>query len=405
MRVVLLTGKGGVGKTTTAAATALLAARRGAKTLVMSTDAAHSLADVLAVPPSPDPREVLPGLYVQQVDARRRLAESWDALRDYLAGVLTSAGLESVVAEELTVLPGAEELLALLEVRDQVRSGRFDAVVVDGAATAETLRLLALPQALGWYLDRLFPVPQRVVRSLRPVMGRWLDPTGAALPDDRVIDAALRLQAELADVRETLEQASTSVRLVLTPESVVVAEARRALATLTLLGYRVDGVVANRVLPELGGDAAGPAAQWLAGWVTAQRRVLADVTQSFAPLPVRQAPYTAAEPVGEPDLLALAEQLYGEDDPLAEGDAAPVHPQVERDGPGFVLALPVPQAARDDVDLTRVGDDLVIDVAGFRRVWPLPSALRRCTVTAAALADGWLRVRFTPDATVWPADG
>lgn len=237
MRVLLFTGKGGVGKTTAAAGTAALAARRGLKTLVLSTDAAHSLADALAVRAGPEPAEVDGGLYVQQVDTQRRFEQSWSAVREYLLAVLDTAGVDALAAEELTVLPGAEEVLALLEVRDQVGSGRWDVVVVDCAPTAETLRLLALPDALGWYMERVFPIERRVVRSLRPVLGRV---AGVPMPRDHVFDAMERLYAELGEVRSVLTDARTSVRLVLTPEAVVVAEARRTLTSLSLFGYRVD---------------------------------------------------------------------------------------------------------------------------------------------------------------------
>ncbi len=282
MRVQLFTGKGGVGKTTAAAGTAVLAAHRGLKTLVLSTDPAHSLADALGVAAGPDPVEIDGGLHVQQVDAQGRLERSWGEVREYLLSVLDSAGVDRLRAEELTVLPGAEEVLALLEVRDQVRSGRWDLVVVDCAPTAETLRLLALPEALGWYMDKVFPVERRVVRSLRPVLGRAV---GVPLPHDRVFGAVERFHAELAEVQEVLQSPDTAVRLVLTPEAVVVAEARRTLTSLALYGYRVDAVVANRVFPAGGDD------PWRAGWVEAQRQQLAEVDASFSPLPVFRAAY------------------------------------------------------------------------------------------------------------------
>ena len=192
MRVLLFTGKGGVGKTTAAAGTALLAAHRGLKTLVLSTDSAHSLADALDVAAGPEPQEMLPGLFVQQVDAQRRLERSWREIQEYLLSVLDSAGVDRLEAEELTVLPGAEEVLALFEVRDQVRSGRWDVVIVDCAPTAETLRLLALPEALGWYMERVFPVERRVLRTLRPVLGRAV---GVPMPAEGVLDAVERFHA------------------------------------------------------------------------------------------------------------------------------------------------------------------------------------------------------------------
>ncbi len=398
MRVLLFTGKGGVGKTTAAAGTAALAAEQGLKTLVLSTDAAHSLGDALGageagVPRlAAEPTEIGDGLYAQQVDPRRRFERSWREVQAYLLDVLDTVGVDRVEAEELTVLPGAEEVLALLEVRDQARSGLWDLVVVDCAPTAETLRLLALPEALGWYMDRVFPVERRVVRSLRPVLGRV---AGVPMPQDRVFEAVERLHAELGEVRAVLTAPETSVRLVLTPEQVVVAEARRTYTSLSLYGYRVDAIVANRVFPREGADA------WRHGWVEAQRRQLDDVEASFAPLPVHCAAYRAQEPVGIEALTEFAKDAYaGAGDPF-EVPTAEEPLTVERSGDEFVLSLALPLAERADTDLARSGDELVLTVGSARRVLALPSALRRCTVAGATLRDGRLRVRFEPDPSLW----
>ncbi len=408
MRVLLFTGKGGVGKTTAAAGTAVLAARAGQKTLVLSTDAAHSLTDAFGAsaagrdgphrfgPGADEPVEVEPGLAVLQVDAQRRFERSWGEIQSYLMSLLDAAGVDAIAAEELTVLPGAEEVLALLEVRDRVRSGRWDVVVLDCAPTAETLRLLALPELLEWYMTRVFPLDRRMLRSLRPVLG-WSGASRSAaapLPRDRVFAAIERLHAELADVRRVLTGPQTSVRLVLTPEAVVVAEARRTLTSLSLYGYRVDGVVANRVFP---GDGADP---WRSAWVAAQAGHLADVAASFGDLPLWRAPYEPAEPVGADALACLAERTYAGQDPL-EVRSGPATLLVERSGDEFVLSFALPLADRRDMDLGRHGDELVLTVAGHRRVIALPSALRRCTVVGAALREGRLRVRFEPDPSLW----
>jgi arsenite-transporting ATPase len=391
VRVILFTGKGGVGKTTTAAATATLAAGRGCKTLVLSTDPAHSLADAFGVALGAEPTEVDTGLYGQQVDAQQRFEASWREVQSWLLSVLDAAGVDRMEAEELTVLPGAEELLALLEVRAQVASGRWDLVAVDCAPTAETLRLLALPEALRWYMDRVFPVERRVVRSLRPVLNRV---AGVPMPHDRVFDAVERLHGQLDEVRGVLTSPAASVRLVLTPESVVVAEARRTLTTLSLYGYRVDGVVANRVIPGDGADA------WRTGWAAAQSAQLAEVEESFAPLPVWRSAYRAGEPVGLPELAALGAAVYTDVDPLVlPAGEDPV--RVERSGSDFLLQVALPLASKSDVDLARRGDDLVVTVGSHRRVLSLPSALRRCVVAGAAFREGVLRVRFEPDPAVW----
>ena len=258
MRVVLFTGKGGVGKTTTASATALGLADRGVKTLLLSTDTAHSLADALGVALSGDPTEVAPALWVVQIDTQGRFEAAWRDVQGFLAGVLARSGVDPITADELTVLPGIDEVLALLAVRELARTGDWDTLVVDCAPTAETLRLLALPEALSWYLQKVFPAQRRLARGMRPfatLLGR-----GEAIPPDHVFAALLRLTDELAGVQQLLgDPATTSVRLVLTPEAVVAAEARRTFTALALYGYAVDMVIANRVFPD-GADA------WRAGW-------------------------------------------------------------------------------------------------------------------------------------------
>jgi arsenite-transporting ATPase len=392
MRVLLFTGKGGVGKTTVAAATALRCARAGAKTLVLSTDAAHSLGDAFGVRLGSDPVEIEGGLYGQQLDSQRAFETSWREIQHYLREVLEQGGVDPIEAEELTVLPGAEEVLALLELRAQAASDRWDAVVVDCAPTAETLRLLALPEALGWYMDRVFPVERRVVRTFRPVLSHL---AGVPMPPDRVFAAVERLHAELRAVRDLLvDPATTSVRLVLTPESVVLAEARRTLTALSLHGYRVDAAVVNRIVPA-GTDA------WLTGWVEAQRRRLEEIDTSFAGLRIWRAPYLGAEPVGAAALAGLADDLYADDDPACLLDSADPLTVERVSADEFVLSLALPHADRSEVDVVRKGDELVLTVGGQRRVLALPSVLRRCTVDGAGLRDGRLRVRFAADPAQW----
>jgi arsenite-transporting ATPase len=388
VRVLLFTGKGGVGKTTTAAATAALAASRGLKTLVLSTDPAHSLGDALGVPLTGEPSEIGDGLLAMQVDAQRAFERSWTEVQDYLRSALERAGVDALQAEELTVLPGAEEVLALLELRKQAASGRYDVVVVDCAPTGETLRLLSLPEALSWYVEKVFPAHRRAMKVVRPLVSRV-----AALPGDSVFEAVARLHAELSEVRALLTAPSTSVRLVLTPEAVVIAEARRTLTSLALYGYRVDGLVANRVVP----PSEDP---WMAGWAAAQAEQLALIRADAAPLALLESPYAAGEPVGLQALLTFADTLYGGADPTAVVSTGELL-EVARDSDGFLLSLSLPLARLEDLELARAGDDLVVTVGGHRRLLTLPSALRRCTVAGARLVDGRLVVRFEPDPDLW----
>lgn len=396
-RVLLYTGKGGVGKTTSAAGTATLAALRGLRTLVVSTDAAHSLSDAFDSAAGGEPTEIDDLLFVQQIDAQRRFERSWGDIQAYLRSVLSVIGVDPMEAEELTVLPGAVEVLALLEVRDHVRSGRWDVIVVDCAPTAETLRLLALPEALSWYMDRIFNAERKVIRTFRPLLSRA---SGLPMPDDTVFDALRRLQRDLADIRTLLTGPDASVRLVLTPEAVVVAEARRSLTTLSLYGYRVDGVIANRVFPAAGAD------NWRRQWVAAQRGILDDVADSFRPLPIWESPYRACEPVGVEELAAFAVEMYGKDDPFTRATDETslwVDRHIDTDGRTYTLTMPLPLASASDLELARHGDELIITVGSYRRVLPLPAALARGVVAGARLDDGRLQVRFAPREPLPPA--
>ena len=390
MRIVLFTGKGGVGKTTTASATALRLADRGMKTLLLSTDTAHSLADALDVPLSGEPTEVAPSLWAVQIDTQSRFEAAWRDVQNFLVDMLSRGGVDPITADELTVLPGIEEVLALLAVRELALSGDWDALVVDCAPTAETLRLLALPEALTWYLHKVFPAHRRIAKGIRPIaslLGR-----GEVIPPDNLFEALLRLNEDLAGVRELLgDPAITSVRLVLTPESVVAAEARRTFTALALYGYGVDLVIANRVFPS-GED------EWRAGWARAQQAQLVAIRESFAGLPVRELPYRASEPVGEHALREVAAALYGDADPAALAPSQELL-RIDADGGDFVLSMRLPLAVRSGVDVARAGDDLIITVSGHRRVLTLPGALRRCRVIGGDFDGEVLSVRFRPEPT------
>ena len=417
MRVVLFTGKGGVGKTTTAAATAVQAARAGIKTLVMSTDAAHSLGDALGVvlvtaPDDPAPvTEIEPGLSALQLSASHSVGRSWRSVQDYLLTLFKGLGIDPVVADELTELPGADEIVALLELGKQVESGPWDLVVVDCAPTAETLRLLALPEALAWHLDRLIPAQRGLLRALRPAAAAA---TGLPLPGVQVLDTLRRWHESLLEIQSLLASETTSVRLVLTPERVVLAESRRTLTSLRLYGLTVDQIVVNRVFP----DAAAPEVTasglsspqpgqesthtaWLAGWNEAQQRGLAEVHHSFDPLPIVIAPYLAREPVGTDALAALAQARTGEIGNVLMTAPAPGMTVRSEDG-GYLLTLPLPMVTAAEVDLKRRDDELLVSVADHRRVLSLPSVLRRCVVAGAVVRKGALRVRFVPDEKLWP---
>ncbi|USX48263.1 ArsA family ATPase [Lentzea sp. HUAS12] len=399
-RVLLFTGKGGVGKTTLSAATAASLAAHGRKALVVSTDPAHSLGDALDVRLGAEPSEVdgSGGLFACQIDPRGLVDEAWGELRGHLRTVLAGAGVDELDAEELTVLPGVEELLALAEVRRLAASGPWEVVVVDCGPTAETLRLLSLPEAFAGYLERLFPTHRRVVRGLLAGVAG----TGTVEKWDATADALSRLAERLDALRSMLaDPSSCSVRLVLTPERVVAAETRRTLTALALQGIRVDSVIANRLVPSPGA-ARGAAATWLRTRRQEQDAVLAELTGIGE---IRTVDHRASEPVGVTALLEVADQLYGDADPLPGDAEAASMLEVSGSGRGldarYSLRIALPLADDTELDLARVGDDLALTVDGRRRLVALPSLLRRCIVTGAEMDSGGVTVGFRPDPSLW----
>jgi arsenite/tail-anchored protein-transporting ATPase len=384
-RVLLFTGKGGVGKTTVAAATAARAAAGGQRVLITSTDPAHSLSDAFDTPLGDDVLAVAERLDALQIDAQTRLERHWRQVRDYLVELLAWGGVGEVQAEELVLLPGLDELFALIDLHQQASSGEYDLIVVDCAPTAETLRLLALPDALRWYVERVMQPGRRVARAVR-MTGRTVG--GVPVPEDEVFSAVERVHADLAAVHTLLQDTSrSSIRLVVNPERMVVAEAMRTATSLALFGYGIDAVVVNRVLPE---EVTDP---YLARWKERHATHLATVREGFAPTPVLTAPLFDDELVGVEGLASLADALYGEQDEVAVlHEARPL--EVDRTDEGYLLRVALPFAAKDDVDLARRGAELHVRVGAAKRTIPLPTALRRCDVAGARLRDGALEVRF-----------
>src|SRR5438309_7830678 len=307
MRIVLFTGKGGVGKTTVAAATAIRAASEGHRTLVMSTDPAHSLADSFDIPLTSSAEEIAPNLWGEQIDAQERLESNWRDIQEFVISFLNWAGVDSIEAEELSVIPGLDEIFSLTDVKRHVDSARFDLLVVDCAPTAETLRLLSLPEVMNWYIERIFPVERRVVKTIRPLLSRL---TSMPIADDRIFAAVERLHRNLDGVRQLLtNERMSSIRLVVNPEKMVIAEARRTYTYLALFGYRVDAVVVNRIIPAEVND------PYFGKWKDIQAEHLETVRESFQPVPILPVRLFDREMVGLELLGEMAGEVYGEVDP------------------------------------------------------------------------------------------
>jgi len=385
MRVILFTGKGGVGKTTVAAATALRAAREGKRTLVMSTDPAHSLGDSFEVEIESQPTLIAENLWAQQVDAQERLEDNWREIQDYFIQLMNWAGTETIQAEELTVIPGLDEIFALIDVKTHVESGAYDMLVVDCAPTAETLRLLSLPEVMNWYIERIFPVERKVVKAVRPIVSKM---TTLPIAGDQVFAAVERLHRNLDDVKTILtDESVSSVRLVVNPEKMVISEARRTYTYLGLFGYRVDAVVVNRIIPEEVND------PYFGKWKDIQAEHLATVRESFEPVPIMEARLFQREMVGIPQLVEMGDEVYGDRDATAilfHDD--PI--RVRKRDTGYVLSMRLPFVSRDDMDIHRRNDELFVRVGSYKRNLILPQTLKRMVVREANFAGDHLEIFF-----------
>ncbi|MFE2279854.1 ArsA family ATPase [Streptomyces sp. NPDC059454] len=381
MRTLLITGPGGGGRTTTAAATALAATREGARTLLLGTDRTDTLGPALGA-------EATPRLTVKRVDPDADFRTDLAALQDRAASALDLLGASRLDPEEIAPLPGAEELAVLRALRDAALSeDSYDLVVVDLPPTPRALSLLALPEELRRYLRRLLPPERQAARALRPMLGRL---AGVPMPAEWLYGTAARLDLELAAVEAVLADRDTVVRLVAEPGPAGADAVRTAALGLALRGLRTDALIATRVLPESDADS------WLAGPVAQQRKTLEEWRESYDVHPVA---HLGRDPRGPDDLAALAVPGAG-----TEPGGAPRWPVEDRlaDDGVLVWHIALPGARRDELDLIRRGDEIVVTAGPFRRIVPLPSALRRCTVAGAALRENELRIRFRPDPGLWP---
>jgi len=386
-RILLFTGKGGVGKTTVAAATALRCADAGLRTVVLSTDPAHSLGDSFGAYLDGTLRRIDGELFGQQLDATERLEETWGAIQRYLVRVLDWAGADAIEAEELSVLPGLDELFSLTDIKAFAESGEWDVVVVDCGPTAETIRLLSLPGILAWYMDRLFPAGRTLASVLRPVLGAV---TNLPVAGDDVFGATQTFYERLDGVRELLvDPELTSVRLVVNPERMVIAEAQRMATYLSLFGYAVDAVIANRLLPD---DVTDP---WFKAWKESHAEHLEAIADGFAPLPVLRGELASEEIVGLDALRGFGEHLYAGVDVAAVLHHEPPFAVSRRDE-ALVLSISLPFADRDDLELGRRDGELLVRVGPHRRAVALPDSLRRRSVAGATMVGDRLEVTFAP---------
>ncbi|MEN8182924.1 MAG: ArsA family ATPase [Myxococcota bacterium] len=386
MRLVLYTGKGGVGKTTTAAASAACAAARGERTLVVSADAAHSLGDVFERRLGPEPVAVAPGLDALEVDARKEMEHHWGSVRDYLVSLLRYQGIEEIVAEELALLPGAEELTTLLAVEAHGSRHGYQHVVVDCAPTDATLRLLTLPEVATSALRLILRVQQAVSRVVTPLARQLVH---VPLPGSEVFaDMERLLYEKLGGLRDRIGAPETTVRLVVTPERMVIDEALRAFTDLSLFEVGCDAVVMNRLLPE-----SAVAEPFFRDWGKLQAERCAEVEELFAPLPVLRAPLQEDEVTGFDALAAHGADLFGDLSPSARLCEAPTL-RFARDPAGYRVEIPLPHASASSLDVAKLEGDLVIRTGTRRRALRLPQRMRSLALSRARLTEGTLVVQL-----------
>ncbi|TME47842.1 MAG: ArsA family ATPase [Chloroflexi bacterium] len=385
MRVILYTGKGGVGKTTVAAATAVLCARLGYRTLVISTDAAHSLADSLDVQVGEQPTEIAPNLWAQEVNALHELEDHWERIHRYLTSLFASQGVDDIVAEELASPPGMEEVASLMEIKHHKAEGRFDVLIVDCAPTGETLQLLAFPDVAKWYLNKIFPIERRVMKVARPVVQPFIS---IPLPSDEIFGHVKDLLLDLEGMKKILGDPKVcTVRIVLNLEKMVVKEAQRAFTYLSLYDYLTDLIVVNRVLPPEVTDS------YFASWRRTQERYSELVETAFSPVPVVRTKLFDHEIVGLEHLSEMATSIYGDEDPTKTYHRT-VSQRLQKVSGGYELRLQLPFVDKEDVGITHRDGELFVTVGAYKREISLPRALNGKKVTRGRLEEGVLSVTF-----------
>jgi len=389
MRIILYLGKGGVGKTTISAASAVRAAALGKRTLVVSTDLAHSLADCFNTPLTSEPMELAPNLWAQEVNALDEMRHSWGKLQEKMSDLLRQRGMNAVMAEELALIPGMDEIVSLLNIYRNARDGNFEVVVIDAAPTGETVRLLSMPDTFQWYVGRLggLNLKSATFNLARPFIK-------AFIPSGEVLDAVKQLSDRVKSLREVLSNPEiSSYRPVVNPERMVIKEALRAETYLSLFGYPIDAVICNRVLPNSNYQDA-----FMQDMYRTQEKLRKQIHTTFAPLPIWEVPYRSREILGVEQLGELAQEVFGNIDPTQIFYRGPVQ-EITREGETYVLKLPLPHVEMDKVVMTKKGDEMIVEIGNFKRDITLPSVLANHEAVRARFVNKALEIHFAlPDA-------
>ncbi|MEI4802422.1 ArsA family ATPase [Bacillus sp. FJAT-51639] len=386
MRIILYTGKGGVGKTSISAATAMQSAKQGLKTLVMSTDPAHSLGDSFGMKLSSEPQEICENLWAQEINTIYEMEKGWGKLQKYITLLFTSKAADDITTEELTMFPGMEDLISLLRVLDYYKQKTYDVIIIDCAPTGETLAMLSFPDMLGWWMEKLFPIKRKVLNVVRPVAQPLL---GIPLPTDDVMGELTNTLEQLGEMRDILSNREiTSIRVVVNPEKMVIKEAQRSFTYLNLYDYNVDAIMINRVIPDTVTDS------YFQAWKDAQKKYKALIQDSFQPLPIYEAPMFEQEVVGLSMLERVGDALFKNDpDPTAVKFNGRTQ-YVTKNGDEYTFVLSIPFSDKSELSLNQKGDELIIRAGSVKRNITLPKTLTHLSIQGAKFEGDVLNIRF-----------
>lgn len=385
MRIILYTGKGGVGKTSIAAATAVRSAKDGYKTLVVSTDAAHSLGDSLDMRLSPEPVEIEKNLWAQEIDSVHEVEKGWGQVQNYLTALFTAKTVKDITTEELTVFPGMEDLLSLLRILKYYKEKTFDVIIVDCAPTGETLALLSFPEMLRWWMDKLFPIKRKAIKVLKPIAEPVL---GLPMPSDSVMEEIDKIYYQLDEMKKILSDRDiTSIRIVVNPEKMVIKEAQRSFTYLNIYDFNVDAIVVNRVIPDDVKD------NYFSVWKNVQRKYRETIIDSFSPLPIYYAPLFEQEVLGLDMLMRMADEAFKGDNPVEIKYSKRTH-IVSKEGDEYIFSIYLPFTDKKDLALNQKGDELIIRAGNVKRNIILPRTLLSHWIKGARFEDETLKIRF-----------
>lgn len=385
MRIILYTGKGGVGKTSIAAASAVQSADSGKKTLVVSTDRAHSLGDSLDIKLAPEPQQIRPNLWAQEIDSTHEVEKSWGQVQKYMTTLFTAKTVKDITTEELTVFPGMEDLLSLLRILRYYKDNAYDVIVIDCAPTGETLALLSFPDMLRWWMDKLFPIKRKAIKLLKPVAEPLL---GIPMPSDSVMGEIEKIYSQLDEMRQLFTNKEvTSIRIVVNPEKMVVKEAQRSFTYLNIYDFNVDAIIVNKVIPDNVSD------QYFTVWKEIQKKYKDMIKESFAPLPMYYAPLFEKEVVGLEILERMGKEIFKDEDPVEIKYNARTQ-RVIKEKDEYVLAIYMPFTSKKDLSLNQKADELIVKVGNVKRNITLPRTLLNLPIKGAKFEDETLKIRF-----------